>query len=101
MTWKASTKRAHKSTLATSGKKLTQLHLDLGQKDVGVYTCKECGMEYDLVKSDEVSLHTKYHASVVGGIDFNFTQKRVSSVCENIVIISSEDSKRQREKVCE
>ncbi len=52
------------------GTKYQQLHLDVGQRNVGVYKCDECEMEFDLTKPEETQLHKKYHASVVGGIKF-------------------------------
>ncbi|KAJ3076701.1 N-acetyltransferase esco2 [Podochytrium sp. JEL0797] len=49
---------------------LVQTVLDLGQKNAGMTVCKECGMRFaNAAKEDDV-LHLKYHASVLGGIDY-------------------------------
>ncbi|KAJ3279549.1 Establishment of cohesion 1 [Borealophlyctis nickersoniae] len=69
---KASATSASNSTpqLSSGNKKYEQLHLDLGQKNVGSVTCKACGMEYALGKQEDEALHDRYHRTAVGGIDW-------------------------------
>lgn len=62
-----------------------QLHIDLGQKNVGVVKCKECEMEWDPARPDEVSLHRKYHQSITGGIKFNVYHISIDN-CENRLV---------------
>eukprot|EP00002_Diphylleia_rotans_P006670 TRINITY_DN16032_c0_g1_i1.p1 TRINITY_DN16032_c0_g1~~TRINITY_DN16032_c0_g1_i1.p1 ORF type:complete len:364 (+),score=72.20 TRINITY_DN16032_c0_g1_i1:50-1141(+) len=38
-----------------------QYCLDLGQKDFGAFTCKECGMVYTKGLEEDEELHTKFH----------------------------------------
>ncbi len=37
------------------------MHLDLGQSNVGVTKCAECGLEYVASREEEQKLHKKYH----------------------------------------
>ncbi|KAI9868284.1 MAG: N-acetyltransferase O1 (Establishment of cohesion protein 1) [Trichoglossum hirsutum] len=59
---------------AKKRKRLTQMQIDLGgdmQK-----TCKTCGMEYISSNVDDVTLHKKFHATNVGGVDLGKTFAR-------------------------
>ena len=46
------------------------MHLDLGQSNVGVTKCSECGMEYVQSREEEQKLHKKYHASFIDAPSF-------------------------------
>ncbi|KAJ3189423.1 N-acetyltransferase esco2 [Gaertneriomyces sp. JEL0708] len=48
-----------------------QLFLDLGQKDVGITTCPECGMKYSKAKSEDEALHVRYHRASIDGIEWS------------------------------
>ncbi|KAH0565327.1 hypothetical protein GP486_001288 [Trichoglossum hirsutum] len=56
---------------AKKKKRLTQMQIDLGG-DVRK-TCKTCGMEYVPSNVDDVTLHKKFHAMNVGGVDLGKT----------------------------
>ncbi|TPX78324.1 hypothetical protein CcCBS67573_g00400 [Chytriomyces confervae] len=53
------------SPTAPRAKNLTQTVLSLGQACVGLSTCRECGLP-----NNDPALHTRYHASIMGGVDY-------------------------------
>jgi hypothetical protein len=46
---------------------MQQMHLDVGQKNVGLIHCDECGMDYDPIVPEEKRAHLKYHTSICQG----------------------------------
>ncbi|KAI8998394.1 ESCO1/2 acetyl-transferase-domain-containing protein [Gaertneriomyces semiglobifer] len=48
-----------------------QLFLDLGQRDVGITTCPECGMKYSKAKPEDEALHVRYHRASIDGIEWS------------------------------
>ena len=42
---------------------LEQLHLELGQRDLGISTCSKCGMVYNRLVEGDFTLHAKFHIS--------------------------------------
>ena len=63
---KAAKKKANKS----NSKPILQSVLNIGQKRI-VQKCKDCLMEYNLFNMDDLSLHKKYHASVINALHWN------------------------------
>lgn len=46
-------------------RKLVQMHLDLGQRDISQRSCRECGMVYAPGAADDIAVHKEYHRSFV------------------------------------
>ncbi|RPB25442.1 hypothetical protein L211DRAFT_866982, partial [Terfezia boudieri ATCC MYA-4762] len=57
-------------------KKLTQLHLDLGQIPSRT-TCPTCHMSYDPSLPEDTLFHKKFHAKSTGGVDFISSRPRI------------------------
>lgn len=94
-----------KSTLkgkqSSSRATLVQSHLNFGQKMVGVFKCLVCKLEYNKSDKTDTLLHSKYHASYLGGIDFHFKNTNRNQ-CESnkaCLVITSTDSPYHQQKV--
>ncbi|KAI8612194.1 ESCO1/2 acetyl-transferase-domain-containing protein [Chytriomyces sp. MP71] len=44
--------------------------LDLGQRAAGLAVCKQCGLRFAAAAKEDGSLHQRFHASFLGGIDY-------------------------------
>lgn len=73
------------SSTPSSAPKYQQLYLELGQKNLGPITCKECGMSYHRGQQEDEALHDQYHKKAIGGIDWP-GYKKEEPIWENAVI---------------
>ncbi|KAI9336955.1 ESCO1/2 acetyl-transferase-domain-containing protein [Obelidium mucronatum] len=98
------------SATTTTTTALVQTVLDLGQKNAGFTVCKECGMRYANVAKEDDLLHSKYHSSVLGGIDYKgYTQEVVvqetmtemGTPAKIILVTLSSASVQQKRKLLE
>ena len=46
-------------------KKLIQMKLDFGQKNVGIKNCNICGMVYTVGDMDDIKSHKNFHKSIL------------------------------------
>ena len=74
-------KARHALRPAAQSKKLTQLHLDLGQPPLRT-TCPACSMSYDPSTPEDSSLHKRFHAKSVGGVDCPMPPARSSTAVQ-------------------
>lgn len=87
-------------------RKYAQYHLELGQSDFLLHTCKICGFMY--AKGDETDdkVHNTFHKNYTHGVPFKgWRHERVIHVPslkrDRIIIVSSSDPPAQRNKVQE
>ncbi|KAF8427487.1 ESCO1/2 acetyl-transferase-domain-containing protein [Tirmania nivea] len=94
-------------------KKLTQLHLDLGQAPART-SCPICHMSYDPSLPEDTLLHKKFHAKSTGGVDFISSCPRIlwSGVGfvqdaweererELVIVVGRDSNKLERRRVME
>ncbi|KAK9699209.1 hypothetical protein RND81_08G160100 [Saponaria officinalis] len=83
-----------------------QFHLELGQSDFLLHTCKVCGIKY--AKGDEIDekVHTNFHKNFTHGISFKgWRHERVIDLPmlekDRVILVSNCDPPAQRKKVQE
>ncbi|KAJ3030616.1 UNVERIFIED_CONTAM: hypothetical protein HDU68_008369 [Siphonaria sp. JEL0065] len=102
-----STSTSTSSTSNACSLAVVQTVLDLGQKNAGVAMCTGCGMRFARAAKEDDALHQKYHASVLGGIDYNgYTQDTIvdellADSAKIILIPLASASAAQRKKCLE
>ncbi|CAO2831821.1 unnamed protein product [Amaranthus hypochondriacus] len=87
-------------------RKYAQFHLELGQSDFLLHTCKICGIKY--AKGDEIDekVHTTFHKNYTHGIPFKgWRHEKVIQlsglVKDRVILVSNYDTPAQRNKVQE
>lgn len=83
---------------------LTQLCLDLGQKNFGHVTCQACGMVYSRGETQDEADHSKFHRRYMAGVSFNgWKNERVVGEFFDgrILVVFPRDGKHHLRKVQE
>ncbi|KAI9350072.1 ESCO1/2 acetyl-transferase-domain-containing protein [Zopfochytrium polystomum] len=100
--------RSEGSRTRTPHRKLSQLVLDLGQRNAGLRSCKGCGMSYAETKDEDRAIHSRYHSAAVRGIEFPgyanelVVEAGLESGASRIILINAESSlalKRKRAEI--
>ncbi|KAL9230595.1 hypothetical protein vseg_005928 [Gypsophila vaccaria] len=93
-----------KTTTTTKKRSYAQFHLELGQSDFLLHSCKVCGIKY--AKGDEVDekVHRNFHKNFTHGVSFKGW--RHESVIDmpllekdRVILVSNSDPPAQRKKV--
>lgn len=82
--------------------KMTQLFIDLGQKDFGHTVCPVCSMPYNKALPEDELVHQKYHKNFEKGISYpGWKDENIVSEEDNlkIILISDSSSQTQKKKV--
>uniref|UniRef100_A0A803N4Z3 N-acetyltransferase ESCO zinc-finger domain-containing protein n=1 Tax=Chenopodium quinoa TaxID=63459 RepID=A0A803N4Z3_CHEQI len=87
-------------------RKYAQFHLELGQSDFLLHTCKVCEIQYTKGDETDEKVHNSFHKNFTHGIPFKgWRQERLIDLPElerdRIVIVSNFDPPAQRKKVQE
>ncbi|KAL4854413.1 Protein CHROMOSOME TRANSMISSION FIDELITY 7 [Chlorella vulgaris] len=85
---------------AVAARPLTQMYLDVGQRDFHLYRCPACGMLYARGTEADERLHASFHASAAQGPRYQGWQgERVAAVDGSkgrLLLFNSADQKRGR-----
>ncbi|XP_021771305.1 protein CHROMOSOME TRANSMISSION FIDELITY 7-like isoform X2 [Chenopodium quinoa] len=87
-------------------RKYAQFHLELGQSDFLLHTCKVCGIQYTKGDETDEKVHTSFHKNFTHGIPFKgWRQERLIHLPalkrDRIVVVSNCDPPAQKKKVQE
>ncbi|XP_021769539.1 protein CHROMOSOME TRANSMISSION FIDELITY 7-like [Chenopodium quinoa] len=87
-------------------RKYAQFHLELGQSDFLLHTCKVCGIQYTKGDETDEKVHTSFHKNYTHGIPFKgWRQERLIHLPvlerDRIVVVSNCDPSAQMKKVQE
>ncbi|KAF8436432.1 ESCO1/2 acetyl-transferase-domain-containing protein [Terfezia claveryi] len=104
-------KRRRPNLTQPQAKKLTQLHLDLGQTPSRT-TCPTCHMSYDPSLPEDTLLHNRFHAKSTGGVDFISSRPRIlwsgvgfvqdsweGGERESVIVVGRNSNKLERRRV--
>ncbi|KAJ3088402.1 N-acetyltransferase esco2, partial [Quaeritorhiza haematococci] len=97
-----------RSANGSKGKKQTfqQMYLDFGQKDIGLRTCRKCGMKYTPGKATDEEVHERFCKAVTGGLEYpQYKQEQVvqqfAEDGSRIVLVTSKSSRVEIKKASE
>ncbi|KAL2901165.1 Protein CHROMOSOME TRANSMISSION FIDELITY 7 [Bienertia sinuspersici] len=90
----------------TKKRSYAQFHLELGQSDFLLHTCKICGIKYAKGDETDEKVHSTFHKNYTHGIPFKgWSHERVIHLPSlergRIILVSSSDPPAQRKKVQE
>lgn len=81
------------STKLKPAPKSTQLYLELGQRNFGSITCKDCGMSYSRGSGNDDALHATFHKAHIGGVDYTSAYPPLASFSDGHIVHLSNTAK--------
>ncbi|GAB4818787.1 hypothetical protein N2152v2_005833 [Parachlorella kessleri] len=85
---------------AGSGRQLTQMHLDVGQRDFHLSKCAVCGLLYAKGEESDEKTHAAYHTSVFKGVRYQALpgeRQLLADATGRLVVVPSSSSRSRKE----